>query len=334
MKVTFYCNIYKSAFSIVEFYKQDIEILQELGYQVLITNKYRDIDWSSDLIFIWWWTYAFYPVLNAKLLGKKTIITGTFNYRAPQMPMDYFRRPFWQRCLIKFAMKNSSCNILVSKNEYQQIYHDWKLKNIAYSPHVVEIDKYKPNCSQREKYLFSIIWTGKLNLIRKCLPEIIESVKILVKKNSGFKIFIAGSYGDGFNDVKNLVDKFKLSENIILLGEISEKEKIKYLQNCMIYLQPSRYEGFGLAIAEAMSCGAPIIASDSGEVKNLVGDAGFLLSGYQPEEIAAAIELLINDSDLRKAYSQKARKRIANKFHFDIRKNDIKKIIAKLFKSL
>jgi glycosyltransferase involved in cell wall biosynthesis len=331
MKVTFYCNIYKSALSIVEFYKQDIEILQELGCQVLVTNKYREIDWSSDLIFIWWWTYAFYPVLIAKLLGKKTIITGTFNYWAPQSPMDYFRRPFWQRCLIKFSMKNASCNIMVSKKEFQQIKHGWKYKNISYSPHVVEIDKYKPGFTVREKYLFSIIWTGKINLIRKCLPEIIESAKILVKKYSAFKLFIAGSYGDGFNDVKKMIDQLKLSENIILLGEISEKEKIKYLQNCMIYLQPSRYEGFGLAIAEAMSCGAPIIASDTGEVKNLVGDAGLLLSGYQPEEIVAAIELLINDPDLRTNYSHKARRRIANKFHFDIRKNDIKKIIEKLF---
>jgi len=330
MKVTFYCNIQKSAFSIIEFYKQDIEILKQLGCQVFVTNSYNEIDWSSDIYFIWWWTYAFYPVLRAKLSGKKTIITGTFNYRAPHSPLDYFRRPFWQKCLIKFAMKNASCNILVSKNEFQQISHDWKINNIAYSPHVVDIEKYKPALIDRKNFLFSIIWSGKLNLKRKCLPEILESAKILQNNFPELKIFIAGRYGDGFESVKEIIQKSNLSKNIILLGEISEEEKIYYLQSCMIYLQPSKYEGFGLAIAEAMACGAPVVATDTGEVKNVVGDAGFLLSGHLPEEIASAIKLLMNDSDLRQAYSKKAQERIKRRFHFDIRKNDIKKIIEKL----
>jgi len=330
MKVSFYCNIHQSAFSILEFYKQDIKILKDLASQLTVVNKYRDIDWSSDVIFIWWWTYAFFPVYMAKLLKKKTIITGTFNYRAPDSPSDFYRRPFWQRCLIKYAMKKASCNILVSKHEFNQIQKDWKFPNLTYSPHIVDIEKYKPNSNIRQNYLFSIISSGKQSIERKCLPEIILAAKILSIKYPDLKYLVAGRYVDELNSVQNMINEHGLSSNIILLGEISEEKKIEYLQNCLIYLQPSRYEGFGLAIAEAMSCRSPIIASNVGEVKNVVGDCGVLLTGYSPQEIAFSIESLLQDKDLQNIIGIKARERVKQKFSYDIRKNDIQNVISQL----
>ena len=328
MKITFFCKVDKEALSIVEFYKQDIEILKELGHEVHIATSYKEISWSSDLIFVWWWTYAFFPVFLGKILRKPVIITGTFNYYAPESPIDFFRRPLWQRLLIKYAIKNATHNILVSKNEFDLISNDWKLKNISYSPHVVDTQKYVPaEKNFHEKYIFSIIWTGKTNLLRKCLPEIIESAEEVLKKEKNLKFIIAGRKGDGFEFVQSLIESKKLTEKVVLLGEISEEEKIKYLQNCLIYLQPSKYEGFGLAVAEAMSCGAPVITTDVGEVENVVGEAGILLSGYDPTEITEAIFKLLNSESYRFELGQKARARILNNFGQDVRKKDIKKII-------
>ncbi|ETR74169.1 MAG: glycosyltransferase [Candidatus Magnetoglobus multicellularis str. Araruama] len=228
MKVSFYCNVHQSAFSILEFYKQDINILKDLTSQLKIVNRYRDIDWSSDIIFIWWWTYAFYPIFMAKLLKKKTIITGTFNYRAPDSPLDYYRRPFWQRYLIKYAMKNSSCNILVSRHEFDQIQKDWKLTNLTYSPHVVDTEKYKPVSKSRHNYLFSIISSGKHSIKRKCLPEIILAAKILSIKYPELKFLIAGRDVDNLKSVKDMINELDLSCSIVLLGEISEEKKLSF----------------------------------------------------------------------------------------------------------
>ena len=279
MKISFFCKVDRSALSVVEFYKQDIEILKSLGHEIKIATSYKEIDWSSNIIFIWWWTYALYPVVRARLSNKRTIITGTFNYRAPDSTGDFFRRPLWQRILIKKAIQLSSINILVSKNEFNQIEHDWKLKNMYYSPHVVDVEKYIPNNGNRRNsnYFFSIIWTGRFNLQRKCLPEILESAKIVLTKRPELKFYIAGRKGDGFEKIKKIIDDLGLANNVLLLGEISEEKKIQYLQDCLIYLQPSKYEGFGLAIAEAMSCGAPVITSDVGEVKNVVGNSGVFI---------------------------------------------------------
>lgn len=55
---------------------------------------------------------------------------------------DYYRRPLLERLLIKFSIKYANENILVSRNEYEQIYKDWNLKNIVYSPHCIDTVKY------------------------------------------------------------------------------------------------------------------------------------------------------------------------------------------------
>lgn len=327
MKVTFYANVELSALSVVQFYKVDLDILKELGYEIKITNSYRQIDWSSDVIFVWWWTYAFIPVILGKLFCKKVIITGTFNYKAPDAPIDYFRRPLWQRFLIKYAAKYADMNIMVSKKEYDQIKKDWNYNNFFYSPHVINTNFYKPNSLlNRESFVFTIMWTGKLNLQRKCLPEIIESANLLVQILPNLKFIIAGRKGDGFEYASKIVEDYNLKNNVFLIGEISENEKIKYLQTCAIYLQPTKYEGFGLAIAEAMACGAPIITSDAGEVRNVVGDAGIILKGHTPSEIANAVYRLISDKQFCDELSYKAVKRINSQFSFERRKNDFKKI--------
>lgn len=138
MKICFFCKISdKSKLFLVEFYNQDINILKKIDSNLTIATKYREIDWSADVIFVWWWTYAFFPVFISRLLRKKLVITGTFNYKCPMAASDYYRRPLLEKLLIKYSIKYANVNILVSKNEYEQIYKDWNLKNMIYSPHCI-----------------------------------------------------------------------------------------------------------------------------------------------------------------------------------------------------
>lgn len=332
MKVTFFCKVDRNALDVVEFYKQDIKILRDLGHSVHIATIFREIEWDSDLIFLWWWTYAAFPVLLSKLLGKKTIITGTFNYRAPKANSDFVRRPFWQKILIYYALKNANANILVSINEYNLMNAELKLQNLFYSPHIVDTVKYIPNSSltPNTPFILSIIWTGKQNLIRKCLPEIIESAEILKNQNYKIKFVIAGREGDGFEEIKNEIKNRNLDSMINLMGEITEENKIAFLQGCSIYLQPSKYEGFGVAIAEAMACGATVLTSDAGEVKNLVENTGLVLGDCSPNNLAEAIKKLLSDDTLRQSLGIAARNRIVENFSYIRRFNDIKEIIGKI----
>lgn len=328
MKICFFCKIKdRKLLETVEFYKQDIDILKRIDPQLTIATRYSEIDWKADLIFIWWWTYAFLPVLIAKALGKKTVITGTFNYNCPQAARDYFRRPYWQRLLLKSATRLTDKNIFVSRLEYEEIRNDWKLKNAVYSPHGIDTKKYSPAPMRSNDFLFTICWMDKDNIHRKCIFEMIDAIQLLVPQYPEIKLYIAGHEGNATEYVRTYIEDSGLNDHIYLIGKISVKKKIDYLRNCKIYLQPSRYEGFGLAIAEALSCGAPVITSAVGEVLFVVGDSAMLI---KPDagEIAKAIDRWMDQDTNR--ISQKARKQIEDNFPLRRRKIEINHILKQL----
>ena len=68
---------------------------------------------------------------------------------------------------------------------------------------------------------------------------------------------------------------------------------------------PSIYEGFGLPILEAMSCGCPVVASKGGSLPEVVGEAGRFVDPYDVESIANGIKEVFNDPSLQKELSQK-----------------------------
>jgi len=61
---------WREKFRRVEFYRVDLQLLRELGHDVVEAGSPRDIDWSADLYYGWWWGHAPFLVLPARLRGK------------------------------------------------------------------------------------------------------------------------------------------------------------------------------------------------------------------------------------------------------------------------
>jgi glycosyltransferase involved in cell wall biosynthesis len=211
----------------------------------------------------------------------------------------------------------------------EQIKKYWKLNNCIYSPWTVRTDIYYPtrDIKREDNTIFSMSWLSLKNMKRKCIFEMVESIKILIDK--GYDIFycIAGRGGDGYESIKQYIDHNDLRNNIILLGEIDEKQKIKLMRECTIYFQITKYEAFGLAIAEAMACGAPVITSDVGEISNVVGDSAIICDGYSPYKIADVVESLLNDKKKREQLSNLVVKQIVDNFKYERRRDDIKQCL-------
>ena len=70
-KIVFYCRDTLENIRSMEYYRQDIEALQALGHDVVVCNRYRDIPWRFDVLFVWWWTYALLPVALTRLAGRR-----------------------------------------------------------------------------------------------------------------------------------------------------------------------------------------------------------------------------------------------------------------------
>ena len=99
------------------------------------------------------------------------------------------------------------------------------------------------------------------------------------------------------------------------------------MQSCAVYVQPTRYEGFGVAILEAMSCGAPVVTSPVGAVPQVVGNCAELVDGESPSAIAMGVLRLLNEPGQRARLSRGGRLRAVAGFSYEQRKARLSKVI-------
>jgi glycosyltransferase involved in cell wall biosynthesis len=69
-------------------------------------------------------------------------------------------------------------------------------------------------------------------------------------------------------------------------------------------------EQFGRTLMEAMACGVPVIGSSSGEIPNVIGDAGLVVPEGDPTALRSAIERVLGNSELRRELAQRGRQRV------------------------
>jgi glycosyltransferase involved in cell wall biosynthesis len=88
---------------------------------------------------------------------------------------------------------------------------------------------------------------------------------------------------------------------IVFTGYVPERDKVDYYRLADVLLFPSALEGFGLAVAEAMACGLPVVASNRGSLPELVvdGEGGFLVAPDRPADLVVGTVRLLGDATLR-----------------------------------
>jgi glycosyltransferase involved in cell wall biosynthesis len=307
----------------VEFYAQDIKILRELGHDVRVATKLSELR-PADLYYIWWWTWAFAPLALARALRRPSVVTGVFD------AWDFERRPALQKNLLKMALRRSSVNIFISQYECEQVSETFAVNAPRYSPLSVDTAVYSAGEVVRSNFIFSTAWMEGANAARKCVPELIRAVPNVCRAHPEVRFLIAGERGSAYPALAELARDLGVSDRIEFLGVISREQKIELMQRCKIYLQPSRFEGFGLAILEAMSCGAAVVSSPVGAVPEVVGDTARLVDGTSPRAIAAAVNDLLDRADERQDLGHRARARAESVFPYERRLRDIREIIEQV----
>lgn len=136
------------------------------------------------------------------------------------------------------------------------------------------------------------------------------------------------------NAFKNSISELKEEHELIVVGSLKDEGKMLYKKamdmninnikfigfvedsmlpllynSCRAFIYPSLYEGFGLPPLEAMSCGTPVITSNTTSIPEVVHDAGMLVNPNNEEEITRAIITLLNNRELREVLSDKGLKR-------------------------
>jgi glycosyltransferase involved in cell wall biosynthesis len=145
-----------------------------------------------------------------------------------------------------------------------------------------EVERVRARYGLPERYILSLATIEP----RKNLPLLIEA--FLESNLPGVSLVLAG--GEGWLAERALGARAREAEGrIALTGFIDESDLPALYSGALLFAFPSLFEGFGLPVLEAMSCGAPVLASNASSLPEVVGDAGILLP---PGNVQAWVEAL------------------------------------------
>ena len=273
--VLFYSSISdKSLFDTQKFYQVDIHLLQQLGYDVLLSNSILDafLFWKYNFVFAYFYRYAFFVALIAILFGRRTFFTGgidALDKHCVGRKKYLIQRLFFQLCYIV----SKKC-VIVSKADYEHVVAILgdRVSKLYYSEHTIDCGNFPSTLNENREILFSsIVWMGNIgNVKRKGIDKALLLFSLLrkYKEFQGAKFVIIGRKGEGTKFVNALIKKYGISDCVTITGEISEQEKIDILTKSRYYIQLSVYEGFGLAALEGLIAGNVVIHSGKGGLDN------------------------------------------------------------------
>lgn len=133
---------------------------------------------------------------------------------------------------------------------------------------------------------------------RKNYSFLFEVFELLPKRiQDHFALVIVGEKGWNYEEIFRKGARLLERSKMIFLDYVSKEELVHLYNLATLFLFPSLYEGFGIPILEAMSCGLPIISSNTSSMPEVVGTNGVCLSPFQHEAWVEAIIEIVEDSE-------------------------------------
>lgn len=114
-----------------------------------------------------------------------------------------------------------------------------------------------------------------------------------------------------FTEVQGWIGALDLGDTVQVIGEVAEEDKPALYRMAKTFVFPSRYEGFGLPVLEAMACGKPVVTGNRSSLPELVGDAGFTVDPDDPRHLAGSILATLTQDHLNEELSRKSLARAA-----------------------
>jgi glycosyltransferase involved in cell wall biosynthesis len=136
---------------------------------------------------------------------------------------------------------------------------------------------------------------------RKNYPRLIAAFGELAAKHPEIELVIAGRDGPDRAAVDGALATLDGStrERVTLAGAISDDERVTLLRHATAVAYPSRYEGFGFPVLEAMRVGVPVVAARAGSIPEVAGDAALLVDPGDVSALATALARVVDDDALR-----------------------------------
>jgi glycosyltransferase involved in cell wall biosynthesis len=141
---------------------------------------------------------------------------------------------------------------------------------------------------------------------RKNLKRLIQAFHLMMAENADleFDLVLAGQRGWASDEVVNAAAESRGRGRVILAGMLDDPDLALLIKGATLAVVPSLYEGFSLPMVEAMACGVPTVASNTSCLPEISGNALAYFDPLSVEDIAACLQKVLRDSDLRQFVRQ------------------------------
>lgn len=133
---------------------------------------------------------------------------------------------------------------------------------------------------------------------RKNLPALVTAFDELAAVDADLRLVLAGPDGWGATALTEAVSRSPHAGRILRTGFVPEADRGDLFVGAAVVAVPSHYEGFGLTAAEAMLAGVPVVASDTGSHREVIGDAGLLVAVGDTTALADGLRRVLTDEAL------------------------------------
>jgi glycosyltransferase involved in cell wall biosynthesis len=269
----------------------------------------------ADVVFGWFASWhTFFPITLAWLLRKPSvlIIGGFDTANMPDIGYGYQQgglRRYASRWIMRRALR------LVTNSEYSR---SEIARNTPIPPARVRVihhgvpDPFGEQPGEKEREALTVGAINRGTLVQRGQAPFVEAARRLPDVRFTF----AGKWLD--DSVDQLRER--AGDNVSFTGWLSDEDLHAAYRRAAVYVQASRHEGFGLAVAEAMLAGCVPVVMNVTAMPEVVGDAGILIDSQEPEDVAGGVRQAL---DLGPDAAARARERILTEFPMERRRDGI-----------
>ena len=145
-------------------------------------------------------------------------------------------------------------------------------------------------------FLYTGVWRDHKNLVGmiKAFAEFNAEV------GNQYNLVITGQHNPAYHEVPDIIRDLGITEDVHLVGLVSEPDLFALYKNALTYVFPSFYEGFGLPPLEAMQCGTPVIASNTSATPEVCGEGNALFfDPYSIDDMKNVMKTIASDPTVR-----------------------------------
>jgi glycosyltransferase involved in cell wall biosynthesis len=190
------------------------------------------------------------------------------------------------RTLVPRSARRAACVLTVSEWTKRDLVEHYRLapERIVVTPNGVD-PTFSPDGPVRGDRT-DLLFVGAIQP-RKDPVTALEALALL---DDALSLRFVGPEKLGGDEVRAAVARLGLVGRVEFLGHVAKSELAALYRGAACLVFPSRYEGFGLPVLEAMACGTPVVASSAGALPEVAGNAAVLVEPGNPEALASGVE--------------------------------------------